>query len=180
MKVVYSSKLKTVHDSWPFFVRAMKEELDLPSDTLVLRNQNGKPFFPDHPDIHFSVTHTKNHWLCVFADNPVGIDAELSSRKITNGEKIMERFFSPGERAAVTENTTQKTELISIWTKKEAYLKVKGLGVLKDMNKVDTASPDFDMHIKQITIPIADENDKLIISVYSQTDPGEIEIRIMD
>ena len=179
MKIFYSAKLESVYDSWEFFKRVMTEEMGLPEDTLVLRNQTGKPFFADLPDMHFSVTHTQNHWLCVFADIPVGIDAELRSRRITNGARIAERFLSPAEQEIIRKSTTQKSELISIWTKKEACLKVNGLGVLKDMKNIDTESPDFDMHIKQLLMSIDDGTDTLIISVCSQDDAGEIEFKVI-
>lgn len=179
MKIFYSSKLENVYESWDHFVRVMTEEMGLPEDTLVLRDQNRKPFFPDHPDLHFSITHTKNHWLCVFADTPVGIDAELGSRKIANREKITERFFSPAEQTKIKESDRPESEFISLWTKKEACLKVNGLGVLKDMNSIDTESPDFDMHVKQMIMLIDNEKDQLMISVCSKEDAGDIDIKVL-
>ena len=66
MKIFYSPKLESVYDSWSFFEMVMTEEIGLPKDTLVLRDKSGKPFLADYPDMYFSVTHTQNHWLCVF------------------------------------------------------------------------------------------------------------------
>ena len=34
----------------------------------------GKPFFPDHPDTHFSLSHTAGAAAAVLADTPVGVD----------------------------------------------------------------------------------------------------------
>lgn len=36
----------------------------------------GKPFFPDHPDTHFSLSHTAGAAAAVLADTPVGVDIE--------------------------------------------------------------------------------------------------------
>lgn len=36
----------------------------------------GKPFFPDYPDTHFSLSHTAGAAAAVLADTPVGVDIE--------------------------------------------------------------------------------------------------------
>ena len=36
----------------------------------------GKPFFPDHPDTHFSLSHTAGAAAAALADTPVGVDIE--------------------------------------------------------------------------------------------------------
>ena len=37
---------------------------------------HGKPYFPSHPHVHFSVSHTGRLWVCAFADAEVGCDVQ--------------------------------------------------------------------------------------------------------
>lgn len=180
MKILYTSKLDRLYKSGAFFTRVMTEELNLPADTMILRIKNKKPFFPDYPNIHFSITHTQNHWLCILADNPIGIDGELASRKINNKEKIMKRFFSVDEQNMVIKSHEPNTEFLSIWTKKEACIKLNGLSLLRDMGKFDTESPDFNLYLQQIILPVDNGKDKLIISICSQFNFGEVNIKVLD
>ena len=36
----------------------------------------GKPYFPDHPDVHFNLSHTAGAVLVALSDRPVGVDIE--------------------------------------------------------------------------------------------------------
>jgi 4'-phosphopantetheinyl transferase len=42
----------------------------------VKKHRTGKPYFPDRPDIFFSLSHTSTHVLCAVASTPVGVDIE--------------------------------------------------------------------------------------------------------
>lgn len=62
----------------------------------------GKPFFPDHPDIHFSLSHTAGAAAAALADTPVGVDIErvrpVSVRAMERiaGVRTEAAFFGPG------------------------------------------------------------------------------------
>ena len=180
MKIFYSSKLNNPLDSWQTFVHVITAHMGFPADTEVLRTSGGKPFFMRYPDIHFSVSHTKNHWLCVFSDVPVGIDAELCSRRIHNKEKILERFFSENERCAVAESADPGYEMLSVWTQKEAYLKMKGQGVFKDMKYLDVKTSEAREVYLQTVTDAADGDDRLVITVCMAEDYGYTDLEIVN
>ncbi|MBR5228394.1 MAG: 4'-phosphopantetheinyl transferase superfamily protein [Firmicutes bacterium] len=180
MKIFYSSKLNNPYDSWQTFVHVMNTHLGIPADTEVLRTSGGKPFFMRYPDIHFSVSHTKNHWLCIFCDVPVGIDAELCSRKIHNSEKILDRFFSENERRSIKDSTDPGYEMISVWTQKEACLKMKGQGVFKDMKYLDVKAPEAKEVYLQTVTDTADGEDSLIITVCTAGETGYTDLEIIN
>ena len=46
-------------------------------DSLLAKEENGKPYIKDRPDIHFNISHCSGLVVCAFADKPVGIDAEM-------------------------------------------------------------------------------------------------------
>ena len=75
----------------------------------------GKPYFPEHPDIHFSLSHTRTHVLCALADSPVGCDIE-SPRKISSSAM---RFFCTPEELALFEP-------LELWVLKESFVKLFG------------------------------------------------------
>lgn len=57
----------------------------------------GKPFFPDHPDTHFSLSHTAGAAAAALADTPVGVDIE---RVRTVSVRAMERIAGVRTEAA--------------------------------------------------------------------------------
>ena len=79
------------------------------------KTPNGKPYFPDEPHIHFSLSHARTHVLCAIDDSPVGVDIE-SPRTI--GERAISYFCSPQEASLF--------EPLELWVLKESYIKLLG------------------------------------------------------
>ncbi len=61
----------------------------------VCRTEKGKPYFMDRPEVHFSISHSRDRWACVVADGPVGLD--LQYHKAGRLANIPGRFFHPKE-----------------------------------------------------------------------------------
>lgn len=93
---------------------AFKKEYraDLPE---IKKTSRGKPYFPGMPDIHFSLSHTKTHVLCVISDCPVGCDIE-SPREIS--ERAL-GFFCSAEELSLFDP-------LDLWVLKESYIKLFG------------------------------------------------------
>ena len=82
------------------------------------KNENGKPYFIENVDVHFSLSHCKTHVLCGLSSNPIGVDIE-SPRKIS---KRAEKFFClPDEQKLF--------QPLDLWILKESYIKLIG-GIL--------------------------------------------------
>jgi phosphopantetheinyl transferase len=94
---------------------------NLPS---TIRDEKGKPRFEDEA-CHFSISHSRDYWACVFSAHQVGLDIQY--RK-TSGNEILiaRRFFSP-EEAALVENEGTNV-FYKLWTKREALGKYLGTG----------------------------------------------------
>ena len=58
----------------------------------------GKPFFPQGPGLHFSLTHSGEWWLCAFSDRPLGLDLQIH-RSYADPARLARRFFHPREDA---------------------------------------------------------------------------------
>ena len=70
--------------------------------------------------------------VCVFADNPVGIDGEYLPRfndKKTDYIALAERFFTDEEADYVRDGDGDPMRFVKVWIRKEAYSKFTGKGL---------------------------------------------------
>ena len=92
----------------------------------ILLTPRGKPYFSTG-NVHFSISHTKNHVFCVLADKAVGIDAEELSRCVNL--KLAQKILSPGELTQFEGAEDKNTALLTFWVLKEAAAKQTGDGL---------------------------------------------------
>ena len=102
------------------------------SNYVVLKNKNGKPYFKGN-DIYFNISNKDNITVAVTSFNPVGIDIE----KLTFKLSIVKHFFSKNEQEIIKKSLNKELDFTTIWVKKEAYLKYLGLD-LTSIRKIDT------------------------------------------
>ena len=76
----------------------------------------GKPYFPEHPDVHFNLSHTAGAVLVGLSDRPVGVDIE-HIRPVS--QRTMRRLADVGTERAFFES----------WVRREARSKRSGAGV---------------------------------------------------
>lgn len=93
---------------------AVEEEFKIPMPEIE-KTQDGKPFFPSTPDIHFSLSHCKSHVLCAVSRFPVGADIE-DTRDIKPSLDL--RVRSEKERECF--------DFFRSWVLKESYIKLIG------------------------------------------------------
>ena len=107
-------------------VRALSDE-GLCADEIAL-TEYGKPYLPQLPDFHFSLSHSGNMALCVVSSDPVGCDIELP-RKFDPA--IANRFFHPAEQEWLFSRpeAEQSSAFLRLWTCKESFIKALGLGL---------------------------------------------------
>lgn len=95
----------------------------LPNLSLV-RSTHGKPYLEHAPDIHFSVTHSGDFWLCAISAHPVGLDLQQIQKAPTR--KLARRFFHPAEADYLEWNPDA---FFKIWSAKESFVKLTGQGI---------------------------------------------------
>ena len=103
---------------------ALREQRGWRTLPRIEADERGKPFFPDHPDTHFSLSHTAGASAAALADTPVGVDIE---RIRPVNVRIMERIAG-----AWTE-----TEFFQSWVRREARVKRPGSGISAMMRSED-------------------------------------------
>ena len=112
-------------------VRALRDE-GLRADEIVV-TEYGKPYLPELPDFHFSLSHSGNLALCAVSSEPVGCDVELPR---DYDPKIARRFFHKDECEWLFSHPQdeQCDAFFRLWTCKESFIKALGLGLSQPLD----------------------------------------------
>ena len=108
------------------YLKLVERKLNV-SDLKVVFNENGKPLIEG---INFNISHSHNLVAVAISSHEVGIDLELVEEK--DNEKIAKKIMNEEEYQKYLKN---KEYFYKVWTKKEAYLKRKGLALDFALNK---------------------------------------------
>ena len=105
----------------------------------ILRTDRGKPYFVQG-GLHFSISHTPRHAVCVLARENVAVDAEELDRTLRPG--LAKKILSPAEyrRYCTAKNPVQA--LLRLWVLKEAAVKLTGEGLRGYPNHTDFSPED--------------------------------------
>ncbi len=103
--------------------------------------EKGKPYLPESMNcpIQFNSTDTGNEAIFAFCNSAqVGVDIEFTDRKVQHGI-IAARKFSSAEYGFYLNLPVarQKQFFLSVWTRKEAYGKARGVGIRYRLNSVN-------------------------------------------
>lgn len=100
-------------------------------DQRYLEGKHGKPSLADHPEIHFSISHSSHFVACAMADCEIGIDIQ---HLVKVNEPLMRRVLSDEELGMVMAQQGEERQMLfaRLWALKEAYLKAVGTGITDD------------------------------------------------
>lgn len=96
---------------------ALWETAGWPHLPETARTARGKPWFPAHPEVHFSLSHTRGAVLAALAGEPVGVDVEQ-----------LRPLRWPRVKARLGTDLTG-TEFFQLWVRREARAKRRGVGL---------------------------------------------------
>ena len=114
------------------------------NDTLVFgEDENHKPCLLSakgnaNTTFHFNFSHTRNAVLLGTNTNaPIGVDIEKIS---TPPLSVMNKVFHPDEIAYISEvsSSAQAVRFYEMWTRKEAYTKYLGCGLITSLTSINT------------------------------------------
>lgn len=110
---------------------ALKERFGITSYTIE-KNEKGKPFLAEFPDVRFNISHCDGLAVCGISHKEIGVDAELI--RSYNGN-VMKRIFSAEERSAIAVSEAPDTDFFRIWTLKESLCKFTGEGIFSGLSE---------------------------------------------
>ena len=106
-----------------------EDKLDVSVSALAFDKSN-KPYFMDG-NIYLSLSHSDEYVACAVANTPVGMDIEkIKSVKAS----VIKRVCSLDEQTYINNNGA--SSFFTIWTLKEAYIKVNCFNKMSDINTV--------------------------------------------
>jgi 4'-phosphopantetheinyl transferase len=141
----------------------LAERVDMePSELRFDYSPYGKPRLRGHDAITFNVSHSANRAVFAIADGvQVGVDIEVLDSKPSD-ELVARQFFSAievGEFLSLPAETRPRV-FLTIWTRKEAYIKARGEGLSLPLQ-------DFDVTLMPGVPP------ELRRTAWSETEPSE-------
>lgn len=114
-------------------LRGLRECFGINEMPTFAYNEHGKPYLPEYPNIHFSISHCKEAVGCFIYDKPCGLDIERI-RKAT--EDLVCHTMNPKEAESIFSNPYPDLAFTRLWTQKEALLKLVGTGIIDDLHSV--------------------------------------------
>lgn len=113
-------------DAYELLARAIQQVWGMDALPGIARTESGKPYFPDHPERHFNLSHSGGLALCALSDTPVGVDIEVIRPRRENlpayvfkGEDY-ERYLALGG---------DWDSFFTLWTEMESIIKYTSEGL---------------------------------------------------
>lgn len=105
----------------------------------------GKPYLKNMDGFHFNISHSGNHnkrekyVACAISDQEVGVDVEIMQDS-PGGIEALLSYFHPEERDRIMDRDgiDRQSFFTKIWTMKESYIKLLGVGLNIPLNTFNT------------------------------------------
>ena len=130
-----------------------------PQDIEFTANEHGKPVISPLSQLDFNLSHSGDFALIAIANGrKVGGDVE-KHRTDMEHEKIAQRFFSNNEKSDLQElpDDQKMAGFFNCWTRKEAYIKAHGLGLLLPLDGFDVSLRPNEPAVLRATRPDSQE-----------------------
>jgi 4'-phosphopantetheinyl transferase len=123
-----------------------------PAATLMIeRSAHGKPALRGHK-LAFSLSRSGHTAVCAVArEARVGIDVERL-RPVSEVSALVERWFAPAEAAsfALVSHPQKAVTFLGLWTRKEAFVKATGEGLLRPLESFVVTVPPAEARVVSV------------------------------
>lgn len=99
----------------------------------IIYNAYGKPYLKNN-ELYFNISHDKNITVLVTSDKEIGVDLEY----LTYRPSVVKKYFNLKEQNIIKKSRRKEYDFTKIWVMKEAYVKMKGIGITYGLQNVDT------------------------------------------
>ena len=96
----------------------------------------GKPYFKNHEEIFFNISHSQNISMVAFSDREVGCDIQVVKN---NSSELYDLTLSESEKKKllnINNLTLRNEEFFKFWAIKEAIIKRDGTGLMNSLTDV--------------------------------------------
>ena len=93
----------------------------------------GKPVLKEHKDICFNISHSGYGVICGISSKAVGVDIQ---EIVPYDKDIGEMILSEDERSYIQSSKKPDVSFTEMWTLKESYVKMLGIGIDTDLRKI--------------------------------------------
>ncbi|MFB7615308.1 4'-phosphopantetheinyl transferase family protein [Kitasatospora sp. NPDC056181] len=104
---------------------------------------HGRPYLPDHPDVHVSLSHTNGVVAAAAGHRPIGVDVELTARSGALLD-VAGRVLGAAELRLVEAHPEPGTAFLRQWVRKESLIKL-GRTSLDGLAAVDLSALPLDV-----------------------------------
>jgi 4'-phosphopantetheinyl transferase len=112
-----------------------------PQEIRFEHGLHGKPYLVRHQGAQFNLSHSGDLLLFAFAfETEIGADVE-QLRPRPRAIELAGHYFSREEAYAIRQAFSPDHAFLTLWTRKEAYLKATGCGLAGDLKSVRFSSP---------------------------------------
>ena len=141
MELFFCPDIENRADVYALLAYSVRQVYSLDNLPAIGRTEHGKPFFVDHLQLPFNLSHSGTFALCALDSSPVGVDIEVIR---PHHPRLAERICSPAELAWVTTQPDPHLALLSLWTKKEARVKQNSCGLTIPLREIAVPLTDAD------------------------------------
>ena len=103
------------------------------------RGARGKPFFSEHPQHQFNVSHSGDLALCVLDSAPVGGDIQMIR---PCRAALLDRVCGPAERDWLRQRGDSPAAFTQLWCMKESRCKHSGTGLRRPLSAISVPLPE--------------------------------------
>lgn len=123
-------------------------------DLRVAIGSGGKPWLPDAPHLHVSVSHCRRTVVvATTVAAPVGVDVEHPLPAVPDPRRLAQRLFAGAEIRALRNIPDDRIAewFSSMWTIKEAVGKALGVGIIPALSQVVVESGPAGPRLRAVT-----------------------------
>lgn len=100
----------------------------------LIFGKNNKPYLKNE-DIFFNISHSKDGIACILSQNEVGIDIE-KIRPVS--QALAKKICTNEEYFSYCSSSNRNETLLTIWTKKESFVKMNANSIFTNFKKINT------------------------------------------
>ena len=149
------------------------------NNLIIEREENKKPYFKNENSLYFNGTHTSELFAAVMSNEyNVGIDAENIRER--DYFSIAEEYFYKSEIEYLKNTHKLEIDFFTIWTIKEAYIKMLGKTIFDIKNSIEVNLIEREVrNADDIFFASFILDDSYIISVCFDT-KNEVDLNVQD